>query len=211
MQNVAGRPEASTTICACRRDLRVARTQPVDLAGHIAFAGRRGQDVEAFGAGGDAAALLARLADLQGERMRGQGGASPVVVIQRPGLMAFGSTVPCGRSVESHVVDPSIALQRRRREARRTSRRRGAGPRCWRTSGASPASARWSGADPRGGGPAPALPRAQVPDRRAHPARQPPQGAVLRAGITGYEPRRHDRRERLEELLPATGGPCRRT
>ena len=185
MQNVAGRPEASTTICinldAIFVSLELSRSTWLVTSLSPGGGGRMSRHSVP---GGDAAALLARLADLQKAHAR-TGRRFPVVVIQRPGLMAFGSTVPCGRRASramSSIPHPSLcsagAVEAKRTES--TARRWSA--RCWRTSEASPRLRDGQGADPRGGGPAPALPRAQVPDRRAHPARQPPQGAVLRAG-----------------------------
>ena len=94
-------------------------------------------------AAGDAAGLLARLADLRLKAHARTGQSFPIVVIQEAGLDGFWiHRVLQGEGIESHVVDAaSIATPRRRRRVK-TNRiegeallrvllafKRGAGPR----------------------------------------------------------------------------------
>jgi transposase len=70
--------------------------------------------------GGDAAGLLARLAELQAKAYARTGQLFPLIVIQEAGLDGFWiHRVLQSESIESHVVDPaSIATSRRRRRAK---------------------------------------------------------------------------------------------
>jgi len=70
--------------------------------------------------GGDAAGLLARLAELQARAHARTGQLFPLIVIQEAGLDGFWiHRVLQSESIESHVVDPtSIATSRRRRRAK---------------------------------------------------------------------------------------------
>ena len=60
-------------------------------------------------------------------------------------------------------------------------------------------------ADPRGRGPPSPLSRAQGADRRAGPAFNRVKGLLFSQGISGYEPLRRDRRERLDTLQTGDG------
>jgi transposase len=161
--------------------------------------------------GGDVAALLARLTDLQGKAQVRTGRCFPVIVIQEAGLDGFWIHRALRKEgVESHVVDPaSIAVQRRRRRAK-TDRIDGE------------ALVRALLAYKRGEPRVCAMVKVPTPeeeDRRRlcrelksligerirHVNRL--KGLFFAQGITGYEPRRHDRRERLEELCTGDGRP----
>ena len=195
MQNVTGRPEASTTICT-----------NLDAI----FVSRGGDRMSRHSVpGGDVAALLARLADLQGKAQARTGRRFSVVVIQEAGLDGFWIHRALRKEgVESHVVDPaSIAVQRRRRRAK-TDRIDGE------------ALVRALLAYKRGEPRVCAMVRVPTPeeeDRRRlcrelksligerirHANRL--KGLFFAQGIAGYEPRRPDRRERLEELCTGDG------
>ena len=54
------------------------------------------------------------------------------------------------------------------------------------------------------------MPRTPNAHQRACPARQPARGVLFAQGITDYDPRRSDRRERLEELRTGDGRPLPR-
>jgi transposase len=212
MQNVAGRPEASTTICtnldAIFVSLELSRS--TWLVTSLSPGGGDRMSRHSV-PGGDAAALLARLADLQGKAHARTGRRFPVV-IQEAGLDGFWIHRALRKEgVESHVVDPaSIAVQRRRRRAK-TDRIDGE------------ALVRALLAYKRGEPRVCAMVRVPTPeeeDRRRlcrelksligerirHANRL--KGLLFVAqGITGYEPRRRDRRERLEELRTGDGRP----
>ena len=121
MQNVSGRPEASTTICtnldAIFVSLELSRS--TWLVTSLSPGGGDRMSRHSV-PGGDVAALLARLADLQGKAHARTGRRFPVVVIQEAGLDGFWIHRALRKEgVESHVVDPaSIAVQRRRRRAK---------------------------------------------------------------------------------------------
>ena len=102
------------------RNLHLIGTQSIELGGHIAFAGRRREDVEAHGAGRRCRWAAERFAQLK-EKAKGRTGkVFPLIVIQAAGLDGFWiDRVLQNEGIESHVVDPaSIATSRRRRRAK---------------------------------------------------------------------------------------------
>lgn len=164
--------------------------------------------------GGDAAGLLSRLADLQARARARTGKLFPVVVIQEAGLDGFWlHRVLEGKGIESHVVDAaSVATSRRRRRAK-TDRIDGEAP------------VRTLLAYKRGEPRVCAMVRAPTPeeeDRRRlcrelrtliservrHVNRL--RGVLFAQGVTDYDPRRPDRRERLEALRTGDGRPLPR-
>src|SRR5215210_36385 len=161
--------------------------------------------------GGDIAALLARFAELKAKALVRTGKSFPLVVIQEAGLDGFWiHRALVGEGIESHVVDPaSIATSRRRRRAK-TDRIDGE------------ALVRALLAHKRGEPRVCAMVRVPTPeeeDRRRlcrelksligerirHVNRL--KGVLFAQGIRDYEPRRPDRRERLEELGTGDGRP----
>ena len=161
--------------------------------------------------GGDIAGLLARFADLKAKAHARNGRPFPLVVVQEAGLDGFWiHRVLVREGVESHVVDPaSVATSRRRRRAK-TDRIDGE------------ALVRALLAYKRGEPRVCAMvrvPTAAEEDRRRlcrelktliderirHANRL--KGVLFAQGITGYDPRRRDRRERLEELRTGDGRP----
>jgi transposase len=161
--------------------------------------------------GGDTAGLLARFAALRAKARARTGGLFPVVVIQEAGLDGFWiHRVLVSEGIESHLVDAaSIATSRRRRRAK-TDRIDGE------------ALLRALLAFKRGEPRVCAMLRVPTPeqeDRRRlcrelnaligerirHVNRL--KGLLFAQGITGYEPRLPDRRERLEELRTGDGRP----
>ena len=181
------------------------------MADHVAVAGRWREDVEACGGGRRcrrAAGALCR-AQEKGEA--------------RTGRLLPDHRHPGGRA--RRVLDPSRAAGRRHRKPCRRSgldrdlapaaasqdrqdRRRGAGAGAAGLQAGRAAGVRdGQGADARGRGSPPHLARAQGADQRADPARQSHQGTAVRQGVSGYEPLRRDRRERLDELKTGDGRP----
>src|SRR5918996_5987362 len=161
--------------------------------------------------GGDVAALLARLADLQGKAHARTGRRFPVIVIQEAGLDGFWMhRVLQAEGIESHVVDPaSIATSRRRRRAK-TDKIDGE------------ALVRALLAYKRGVPRVCAMLRVPTPeeeDRRRlsrerkaltkervrHANRI--KGLLFGQGVSGYEPLRRDRRKQLEALQTGDGRP----
>jgi transposase len=161
--------------------------------------------------GGDIAGLLTCIAELKAKAHTRTGRLFPVVAIQEAGLDGFWiHRVLVGEGIESHVVDAaSIATSRRRRRAK-TDRIDGE------------ALVRALLAYKRGEPRVCAMvrvPTAEEEDRRRlcrelktligerirHVNRL--KGVLFAQGITGYEPRRPDRRERLEELKTGDGRP----
>jgi transposase len=212
MQNVADRPGASTAICtnlgAIFVSLELSRS--TWLVTSLSPGGGERMSRHSV-TGGDVAALLVRLTDLQGKAQVRTGRCFPVIVIQEAGLDGFWIHRALRKEgVESHVVDPaSIAVQRRRRRAK-TDRIDGE------------ALVRALLAYKRGEPRVCAMVKVPTPeeeDRRRlcrelksligerirHVNRL--KGLFFAQGITGYEPRRHDRRERLEELCTGDGRP----
>jgi transposase len=161
--------------------------------------------------GGDVAGLLERFAQLQEKARARTGQRFPIIVIQEAGLDGFWiHRVLQKEGIESHVVDPaSIATSRRRRRAK-TDRIDGE------------ALVRALLAYKRGEPRVCAMVKAPTPeeeDRRRlcrerkvltaeriqHVNRL--KGLLFCQGITGYEPLRRNRRERLEELQTGDGRP----
>jgi transposase len=161
--------------------------------------------------GGDIAALLARFAELKAKALARTGKPFPLVVIQEAGLDGFWiHRALVGEGIESHVVDPaSIATSRRRRRAK-TDRIDGE------------ALVRTLLAHKRGEPRVCAMVRVPTPeeeDRRRlcrelksligervrHVNRL--KGLFFAQGIGDYEPRRSDRRERLDGLRTGDGRP----
>ena len=160
---------------------------------------------------GDVAALLARFLELKRKASERTGKSFPIVVIQEAGLDGFWlHRVLQSEGVESHVVDPSsIATSRRRRRAK-TDRIDGE------------ALLRALLAYKRGEPRVCAMVKAPTPeeeDRRRlcrerkvliaervkHVNRV--KGLLFSQGISGYEPLRRDRRQRLDELTTGDGRP----
>ena len=158
---------------------------------------------------GDVAALLARFSELKRKALERTGKSFPIVVIQEAGLDGFWlHRVLQSEGVESHVVDPSsIATSRRRRRAK-TDRIDGE------------ALLRALLAYKRGEPRVCAMVKAPTPeeeDRRRlcrerkvliaervkHVNRV--KGLLFSQGISGYEPLRRDRRQRLDELTTGDG------
>lgn len=160
---------------------------------------------------GDTAALLARFSELKRKASERTGKLFPIVVIQEAGLDGFWlHRVLQGEGVESHVVDPaSIATSRRRRRAK--------------TDGIDgEALLRALLAYKRGEPRVCAMVKAPTPeeeDRRRicrerkvliaervkHVNRV--KGLLFSQGVSGYEPMRRDRRQRLDELTTGDGRP----
>src|SRR5271165_424518 len=158
---------------------------------------------------GDVAALLARVSELKRKASERTGKSFPVVVIQEAGLDGFWlHRVLQSEGLESHVVDPaSIATSRRRRRAK-TDRIDGE------------ALLRALLAFKRGEPRVCAMVKAPTPeeeDRRRlsrerkvlvaervkHVNRV--KGLLFSQGVSGYEPLRRDRRQRLDELTTGDG------
>ena len=159
--------------------------------------------------GGDVAGLLERFAQLREKTRARTGKVFPFVVIQEAGLDGFWiDRVLQNEAIESHVVDPaSIATSRRRRRAK-TDRIDGE------------ALVRALLAYKRGEPRVCAMVKAPTPkeeDRRRlcrerkvliaervrHVNRV--KGLLFSQGISGYEPLRRDRRERLDTLQTGDG------
>ena len=160
---------------------------------------------------GDIAGLMARFTQLQAKAQARTGRSFPIIVIQEAGLDGFWiHRVLRKEGIESHVVDPaSIATSRRRRRAK-TDRIDGE------------ALVRALLAHKRGEPRVCAMVRAPTPeeedrrricrerkvliaDRIRHVNRV--KGLLFAQGVTGYQPLRRDRRERLEELMTGDGRP----
>ena len=158
---------------------------------------------------GDVAALLARFSELKRKASERTGKSFPIVVIHEAGLDGFWlHRVLQSEGTESHVVDPaSIATSRRRRRAK-TDRIDGE------------ALLRALLAFKRGEPRVCAMVKAPTPeeeDRRRlgrerkvliaervkHVNRV--KGLLFSQGVSGYEPLRRDRRQRLDELTTGDG------
>ena len=161
--------------------------------------------------GGDVTAMLACFEDLKRKTQARIGRRFHIVSIQEAGLDGFWiHRVLQGEGIESHVVDPaSIAISRRRRRAK-TDRLDGE------------ALVRALLAYKRGEPRVCAMLRVPTPDeedrRRISRERKALsnerirhinriKGLLFGQGISGYEPIRRDRRERLEQLLTGGGRP----
>ena len=160
--------------------------------------------------GGDVAELLERFAQLREKARTRTGKVLPLVVIQEAGLDGFWiDRVLRNEGIESHVVDPaSIATSRRRRRAK-TDRidgealvrallvphKRGEPRVCAMVKAPSPEEE-----DRR------RLCRERkvlIGERVRHVNRV--KGLLFSQGISGYQPLRHDRRERLDTLQTGDG------
>src|SRR5580692_4711699 len=160
---------------------------------------------------GDVAELLARFSELKRKASERTGKSFPIVVIQEAGLDGFWlHRVLQSEGVESHVVDPSsIATSRRRRRAK-TDRIDG--------EALLRALLAYKRGEPRVCAMVKA-PRPEEEDRRRlcrerkvliaervkHVNRV--KGLLFSQGISGYEPLRRDRRQRLDELTTGDGRP----
>jgi transposase len=162
-------------------------------------------------AAGDIGALLARFAELKKRARARTGKMMPIIVVQEAGLDGFWiHRILQGEGIESHVVDPaSIATSRRRRRAK-TDKIDGE------------ALVRTLLANKRGEPRVCAMVRAPTPeeeDRRRlcrerkvltnervlHVNRI--KGLLFAQGVSGYEPLRRDRRQRLDELSTGDSRP----
>ena len=161
--------------------------------------------------GGDIAALLARFAELKAKALARTGKSFPLVVIQEAGLDGFWiHRALVGEGIESHVVDPASIAPSRRRWRAKTDRIDGE------------ALVRALLAHKRGEPRVCAMVRVPTPeeeDRRRlcrelksligervrHVNRL--KGLFFAQGIGDYEPRRSDRRERLDGLRTGDGRP----
>ena len=205
MQTVADRSEAPTAI---RTDLgaifvSLELSRSTWLITSLSPAGGEKMSKHVV-RGGDVAGLLERFAQLREKTRARTGKVFPFVVIQEAGLDGFWiDRVLQNEAIESHVVDPaSIATSRRRRRAK-TDRIDGE------------ALVRALLAYKRGEPRVCAMVKAPTPkeeDRRRlcrerkvliaervrHVNRV--KGLLFSQGISGYEPLRRDRRERLDTL-----------
>src|SRR5437773_320589 len=161
--------------------------------------------------GGDFARLMERLAQLQEKARLRTGQSFRIIVIQEAGLDGFWiHRALQNQGIESHVVDAaSIATSRRRRRAKTD-----------KIDGESLIRAllAYKRGEPRVCAMV-RVPKPEEEDRRrlcrerktltaervSHVNRI--KGLLFSQGITGYEPRRCDRRERLEELKTGDGRP----
>ena len=159
--------------------------------------------------GGNVAGLLARFSQLKEKAHARTGRTFPIIVIQEAGLDGFWiDRILKNEGVESHVVDPaSIATSRRRRRAKtdkldgetlvRTllAYKRGEPRVCAMVKAPSPEEEdRRRVTRER---------KVLITERVQHVNRI--KGLLFAQGITGYEPLRRDRRERLEELQTGDG------
>jgi transposase len=210
MQTVADRPEAPTAI---RTDLgaifvSLELSRSTWLITSLSPGGGEKMSKHVV-RGGDVAGLLERFAQLRKKTRARTGKGFPFVVIQEAGLDGFWiDRVLQNEGIESHVVDPaSIATSRRRRRAK-TDRIDGE------------ALVRALLAYKRGEPRVCAMVKAPTPeeeDRRRlcrerkvliaervrHVNRV--KGLLFSQGISGYEPQRRDRRERLDTLQTGDG------
>ena len=161
--------------------------------------------------GSDVAALLERFAHLKEKARARTGEVFPLIVIQEAGLDGFWiHRVLQSEGIESHVVDPaSIATSRRRRRAK-TDRidgeplirallayKRGEPRVCTMVKAPTPEEEdRRRVCRER---------QVLIAERVQHVNRV--KGLLFCQGITGYEPLRRDRRERLEELQTGDNRP----
>ena len=162
-------------------------------------------------AAGDIGALLARFAELKKRALARTRKMAPIIVVQEAGLDGFWiHRVLQGEGIESHVVDAaSVATSRRRRRAK-TDKIDGE------------ALVRTLLAYKRGEPRVCAMVRAPTPDeedrrrlcrerkvltneRVLHVNRI--KGLLFSQGVSGYEPLRRDRRQRLDELSTGDGRP----
>jgi transposase len=160
---------------------------------------------------GDIASLLGRFSELKKKALARTGKSFPIVVIQEAGLDGFWvHRVLKSERIESHVVDPaSIATSRRRRRAK-TDKIDGE------------ALLRALLAYKRGEPRVCAMVKAPTPEEEDHRrlCRERKvliaervghvnriKGLLFSQGVSGYEPLRRDRRQRLDELTTGDGRP----
>ena len=161
--------------------------------------------------GGDVSGLLQRFAQLREKARVRTGKAFPLIVIQEAGLDGFWiDRVLQNEEVESHVVDPaSIATSRRRRRAKTDkidgetlvrsllAYKRGEPRVCSMVKAPTP--------EEEDGRRLCRERKVLTAERVLHVNRI--KGLLFCQGISGYEPLRRDRRERLEELQTGDGRP----
>jgi len=212
MPIVADRPEAQTAIqtnlAAIFASLELS--QSIWLITSLSPGGGEKMSKHSVPAG-DVAALLARFSELQQKAMKRTGKSFPIIVIQEAGLDGFWiHRVLQSEGIESYVVDPaSIATSRRRRRAKND-----------RIDGE--ALLRALLAFKRGEPRVCAMVKAPTPeeeDRRRHCRERKVliaervkhvnrvKGLLFSQGVSGYEPLRRDRRQRLDELTTGDGRP----
>jgi transposase len=164
--------------------------------------------------GGDVTGLLERFAQLRKKAQARTGRNFPIIVIQEAGLDGFWiHRVLQNEGIESHVVDPaSIAISRRRRRAKTDGID---GEALLRTLLA------YKRGEPRVCAMV-KVPTAEEEDRRRlcrerkvltnervlHVNRI--KGLLFSQGVSGYEPLRRDRRQRLDELRTGDGRPLQK-
>src|ERR1017187_4544394 len=210
MQIVTDRPQAPTAI---RTDLgavfvSLELSRSTWLVTSLSPGGGEKMSKHSASAG-DVAALLTRFSELKQKAFARTGKSLPLIVIQEAGLDGFWiDRVLQNEGIESHVVDPaSIATSRRRRRAK--------------TDGIDgEALVRALLAYKRGEPRVCAMVKAPTPeeeDRRRlcrerkvliaervrHVNRV--KGLLFSQGVSGYEPLRRDRRQRLDELTTGDG------
>ena len=212
MPTIADRPEAQTAIqtnlAAIFISLELSRS--IWLITSLSPGGGEKMSKHSVPAG-DVAALLARFSELKQKALARTGKSFPIVTIQEAGLDGFWlHRVLQSEGIESHVVDPaSIATSRRRRRAK-TDRidgeallrallayKRGEPGVCAMVKAPSPEEE-----DRR------RLCRERkvlIAERVKHVNRI--KGLLFSQGVSGYEPVRRDRRQRLDELATGDGRP----
>ena len=208
MQTVADRPEAPTAI---RTDLgaifvSLELSRSTWLITSLSPGGGEKMSKHVV-RGGDVAGLLERFAQLRKKTQTRTGKVFPFVVIQEAGLDGFWiDRVLQNEGIESHVVDPaSIATSRRRRRAK-TDRIDGE------------ALVRALLAYKRGEPRVCAMVKAPTPEEADRLCRERKvliaervrhvnrvKGLLFSQGISGYEPQRRDRRERLDTFQTGDG------
>jgi transposase len=162
---------------------------------------------------GDIGALQARFSEFKQKTLRRIGKSVPIIVIQEAGLDGFWiHRVLLKEGIESHVVDPASIATSRRRRRRRAKTDRIDGEALLRTLLA------YKRGEPRVCAMVIA-PSPEEEDRRrlcrerktltaervGHVNRI--KGLLFSQGVSGYEPLRHDRRQRLAELKTGDGRP----
>ena len=193
------------------RNLRFFGTEPVDLADHVSIAGRRGEDVEAFGSGRRYRRPAQTVRSAQGESANADRPGLPIIVIQEAGLDGFWiHRVLQSEGIESHVVDAASILTSRRRRRAKTDKidgetlvrtllayKRGEPRVCSMVKAPTPEEEdRRRICRER---------KALVVERVQHVNRV--KGLLFAQGVFGYEPLRKGRRERLEDLRTGDGRP----
>ena len=182
MQTVADRPEAPTAI---RTDLgaifvSLELSRSTWLITSLSPGGGEKMSKQVV-RGGDVAGLLERFARLREKARARTGKVFPFVVIQEAGLDGFWiDRALQNEGIESHVVDPaSIATSRRRRRAKTDGIDGEALVRALRER------------------------KVLIGERVQHVNRV--KGLLFSQGISGYEPLRRDRRERLDTVQTGDG------